>query len=175
MARPLRNLQVGRPTLDIILDNQGKLAKLRYPQTVRTVLEVTSAQTKSGYQIKLVNLPVTIRQKKFSIRLQTALFTDARHAGLSPKLIYQIIKNASWDINFAHDLNPGDEIFAIVEENCMWKIKKRGWVIYSQHTITHWTQTINLYSLQRFHWKSGILHPHWIQLTQSIFKRSLAL
>jgi murein DD-endopeptidase MepM/ murein hydrolase activator NlpD len=97
-----------------ILPRQQNTSPLRpltaEPGTSRTSSDPTHIETRHAY---------------VSGRIQTSLFEDGQHAGLSDALILKLVEIFGWDIDFALGIKPGDT-FAVIHEEKYWMGQKIG-------------------------------------------------
>ncbi|KAG1707545.1 Murein DD-endopeptidase MepM [Nymphon striatum] len=57
-----------------------------------------------------------VRQARASFTINNGLFFDGRKAGITDKVVKQIVKVFDWDIDFSHDVRIGDKVTAVYEE-----------------------------------------------------------
>ena len=70
-----------------------------------------------GFAAKVVETPLDIRIGQTHGRIESSLFNSGRAAGLSADLIMKLANNIfGWDIDFALDIQPGDEFTVIYEQ-----------------------------------------------------------
>lgn len=112
-AKELATVHPGK-TLEILLDDVGRLQRLNYHQNRLNTLEVQS--TPNGYEAFKVAKNVEKQITHAHTTINSSLFSDAKAAGLSDKLVMEIAQIFAWDIDFALDLKRGDEFTVIYEQ-----------------------------------------------------------
>ena len=68
---------------------------------------------------------IETRHAYVSGSIETSLFEDGQHAGLSDALILKLVEIFGWDIDFALGVKPGDS-FAVIHEERYWMGQKVG-------------------------------------------------
>jgi len=100
--------------LEILLDDAGRLQKLKYHQDRLTTLEIQ--RTPNGFETFKAAKNVEKQITHAHTTINSSLFNDAKAAGLSDKLVMEIAQIFAWDIDFALDLKRGDEFTVIYEQ-----------------------------------------------------------
>jgi murein DD-endopeptidase MepM/ murein hydrolase activator NlpD len=91
----------------------GKLAELIF-KTGKKNYVITAKE--DGYKGTWKNNIFETRQARASFTINNGLFFDGRKAGISDKIVKQIVKVFDWDIDFSHDIRIGDNVTAVFEE-----------------------------------------------------------
>ncbi len=91
----------------------GKLAELIFTSDNNSYI-LTS--TDDGYHGTWKKNIFEVRQARANFTINNGLFFDGRKAGVSDKIVKQIVKVFDWDIDFSHDIRIGDNITAVFEE-----------------------------------------------------------
>jgi murein DD-endopeptidase MepM/ murein hydrolase activator NlpD len=70
-----------------------------------------------GFAAKVIETPLDVRVAQTHGRIESSLFNSGRAAGLSADLIMKLADNIfGWDIDFALDIQPGDEFTVVYEQ-----------------------------------------------------------
>jgi len=70
-----------------------------------------------GFKAELIATPVTVKTASARGLVESSLFASARKAGLSAELIMRLANDIfGWDIDFALDIQPGDEFNVVYEK-----------------------------------------------------------
>lgn len=95
-------------------NNEGELSSLVFTHNKKDSFVITLTDGKySGAWQKGV---FEVRQSRASFTIKNGLFFDGRKAGVSNKIIKQVVKVFDWDIDFSHDVRVGDKVTAVFEE-----------------------------------------------------------
>lgn len=109
----LKDLMPGQKLYFRFEDKQ--LTGLRYePDIIRTLFISKSEQ---GYQDKLHIAELEKRTKEIQATIEHSLFLAGQRAGLSDKLIMEMVGIYGWDIDFVLDIRRGDSFKLIYEEH----------------------------------------------------------
>jgi murein DD-endopeptidase MepM/ murein hydrolase activator NlpD len=96
-------------------NDDGALQSLTRQVTNTEKLTVT--RDVDGFKAELIATPVTIRTANVRGIVDSSLFASARKAGLSADLIMRMANDIfGWDIDFALDIQPGDEFNVVYEK-----------------------------------------------------------
>ncbi len=109
-GRALNRISAGK-TLHFTISPDGKLLSLRYPQSAFETL--TATRIGDGFRFKLDRTPVTYREQSARATIDHSLFADGQRAGVPAKVLAQLADIFAYDIDFAHEIKPGDS-FALV-------------------------------------------------------------
>lgn len=110
----LRKLLPGN-TIRLGLDEQGDLKRLRYELNRLDELLVRLDGPESITVTKR-QIPTQKRERTASQTIGSSLFLSASKAGLSNRLIMELVEIFGWDIDFALDIRSGDHFSIIYEE-----------------------------------------------------------
>lgn len=69
-----------------------------------------------GYDSKLVNVPLDSHMATAAGTIDASLFVAGQRAGLSNKIIMQLVEIFGWDVDFALDIRAGDRFAVVYEE-----------------------------------------------------------
>ncbi len=112
-ARQLARLMPGQ-RLDFHLTADNGVAKLvHYLDDTRT-LHVR--RNGVGYDSKIVDVPLERHMATASGSIDASLFVAGQRAGLSNKVIMQLVELFGWDVDFALDIRTGDRFAVVYEE-----------------------------------------------------------
>ncbi len=112
-SKEINSLHPGN-IFEISIDDSGELNTLRYYPNKLVTLEIK--QTAKGLEsIKSVK-KVEKQIVNAHAQINSSLFSDAKATGLSDKLVMEIAQIFAWDIDFALDLQRGDEFTVIYEQ-----------------------------------------------------------
>lgn len=111
-ALALKALNPGRE-LKLRTQPDGRLQKLVYRQAPGKSIVVMRG--KHGVHAKLAAKPVERELTRAAAVINTSLFYDGKHAGLSDKTLLQLAEIFGWDIDFALDLRDGDRFTVVYE------------------------------------------------------------
>jgi len=93
----------------------GTLEELIFEKDKVNQLHVT--RTDHTLSIKLVNQPLELHRKVAINKIRHSLYRAGLQAGLSERLIMNMISIFSWDIDFALDIRQGDSFTVVYEEH----------------------------------------------------------
>ncbi|MEN8129500.1 MAG: peptidoglycan DD-metalloendopeptidase family protein [Pseudomonadota bacterium] len=94
--------------------NEDTLEELIFEQNKSEQLHV--ARQPNGLDIKHINKPAESRRTIASSDIKHSLYRAALQSGLSERLIMNLIRIFSWDIDFALDIRQGDSFTVLYEE-----------------------------------------------------------
>lgn len=112
-----RALDMLRPGDPIILSHTstGELQSLSRQMSDTSKLSVTKEA--DGFKAELISTPLTVRTTAVRGKVESSLFASASKAGLSAELIMRLANDIfGWDIDFALDIQPGDEFTVLYEK-----------------------------------------------------------
>jgi murein DD-endopeptidase MepM/ murein hydrolase activator NlpD len=93
----------------------GTLEELIFEQDKVKQLHVT--RTDHKFSIKRVNQPLELHRKVAINKIRHSLYRAGLQAGLSERLIMNMISIFGWDIDFALDIRQGDSFTVVYEEH----------------------------------------------------------
>ncbi|MCB1744589.1 MAG: peptidoglycan DD-metalloendopeptidase family protein, partial [Gammaproteobacteria bacterium] len=73
-------------------------------------------RTEKGFVGEIAVVPLTRRVKTASGQIENSLFLAGQHAGLSDRLLMELVEIFAWDIDFAQDVRTGDTFTLVYEE-----------------------------------------------------------
>ena len=112
-TRRLRRLVPGQ-RLDFHLTADNSVSKLiHYLDDTRT-LHVD--RNGGGYDSKLIHVPLDSHMTTAAGTIDASLFVAGQRAGLSNKIIMQLVEIFGWDVDFALDIRTGDRFAVVYEE-----------------------------------------------------------
>ncbi len=94
--------------------NENELNKLEYEVNLTNSLLITKQDGK--FQAELIHEELEPLVKHAKAVINDSLFLSGKRAGLSDKLIMQLVSIYGWDIDFALDIREGDSFTLIYEE-----------------------------------------------------------
>ncbi|MET0987189.1 MAG: peptidoglycan DD-metalloendopeptidase family protein [Steroidobacteraceae bacterium] len=119
----IRNLPGVRESLDRLrpgdlitfVHENGIVSALKQRISDTEILSVTRAD--DGFSAKVIETPLEIRTAEAHGTIDSSLFVAARAAGLSPEVILKLANEVfGWDIDFALDIQPGDQFTVLYEQ-----------------------------------------------------------
>lgn len=114
VKRALDILKPGDPITFVHSDN-GNLQGLTRQISDTALLSVT--RDHDGFKAELINTPLTAKTAAVHGTVDSSLYASARQAGLSADLIMRLANDIfGWDIDFALDIQPGDEFTVVYEK-----------------------------------------------------------
>ncbi len=111
-AATLRRLQPGQ-TLEIGQSPDGHLVSLSAVLDETRTLRAREAGGR--FDVTIDHVPLERREQHASAAIENALFLAGQRAGLSDRVIMQLVEIFGWDVDFALDVRAGDR-FAVVYE-----------------------------------------------------------
>jgi murein DD-endopeptidase MepM/ murein hydrolase activator NlpD len=112
-TRRLTRLVPGQ-RLDFHLTADNSVSKLvHYLDDTRTLHVERSGV---GYDSKLVHVPLDSHMATAAGTIDASLFVAGQRAGLSNKIIMQLVEIFGWDVDFALDIRAGDRFAVVYEE-----------------------------------------------------------
>ncbi len=112
-TEPLRRLIPGRE-LRIGLDANGRFAAMTYDVSRFETLRVDAGDEE--LTVETLETHIDIKEKFVSGTITSSLFEAGSRAGLSDKLILELVAIFGWDIDFALDVRRGDRFIVAYEE-----------------------------------------------------------
>ncbi len=104
------------PGQDVVatLDSEGKLEQLTYTKNPFETLVATRID--DGFDVKLFSKKIDYQVTSAQATIHSSLFEDGVKAGLSEKIIMKLADIFAWDIDFALNLQDGDEFTVVYEK-----------------------------------------------------------
>ena len=112
-ALDFRRLRVG-DRFTVVLDPGGDLVSLTYEKSPLEALVLRS--TPGGWETELAALPSENRVVEVRGNIRSSLFEAMDRAGENDSLTLAFAELFAWDIDFAHELQPGDSFRLVVEK-----------------------------------------------------------
>jgi murein DD-endopeptidase MepM/ murein hydrolase activator NlpD len=100
--------------LDFHLDETRSLMGLEYHLDNTHFIRFSRAD--KGFTSKLVEVPLERRVTHAAGQIRSSLFLAGQRAGLSDRLIMEMVEIFGWDIDFALDIRVGDNFLVVYEE-----------------------------------------------------------
>lgn len=118
-AQRLKHLRPGQ-TLNFEIGDKGgnnrTVKKINYRLDATTVLEIASKGDPKGYHSKIITEELESRTVFAMGIIDQSLFLAGQRAGLSDKIIMQLVGIFAWDVDFALDVRSGDRFALIYEQ-----------------------------------------------------------
>lgn len=104
------------PGQDVVatVDAEGKLEQLTYAKNPFETLVATRHD--DGFDVKLFSKKIDYQISSAKATIHSSLFEDGVKAGLSEKIILKLADIFAWDIDFALNLQDGDEFTVVYEK-----------------------------------------------------------
>lgn len=131
----LKKLRPGQ-ILNFYID-KNELTRLEYEVNLTDSLLITKQDDK--FQAELLHEELEPLVKHAKAVINDSLFLSAKRAGLSDKLIMQLVSIYGWDIDFALDIREGDSFALIYEELYKDGVKVTDGPIIAAEFINHGT------------------------------------
>jgi len=112
-ALDFRRLRTG-DRFTVVLDPGGDLVSLTYEKSPLEALVLRS--TPGGWETELAALPAENRVVEVQGNIRSSLFEAMERAGENDTLTLPFAELFAWDIDFAHELQPGDSFRVVVEK-----------------------------------------------------------
>lgn len=114
-AKRLTRIHPG-DTLQYRTDDNGRLLAVRYEFSPLEAMEATRADANSPFSSRLVQRAPETRIAFSEGRIDSSLFVAAARSGLPDATIMNLANIFQWDIDFVHDIRPGDSFHVLYEE-----------------------------------------------------------
>lgn len=113
-AKDLRSIIPGQKVA-FLIDNQGKLQELKY---VKNSLEsLVFTRNADGFTSQQISLKPEVRRTYRQGIINSSLFVAAKQAGLPSNLTMELANIFGWDVDFALDIQKGDQFKVMYEEH----------------------------------------------------------
>lgn len=113
-AQTLKKLMPGHE-LSLGFNPDGDLVALRYELTRMEEILIRFKDSEL-VAVRQRQIPTGTRELAVSQAIGSSLFLSASRAGLSDRLIMELVSIFGWDIDFARDIKPGDRFSILYEE-----------------------------------------------------------
>jgi len=144
-ALDFRRLRVG-DRFTVVLDPSGDLVSLSYEKSPLEALVLRS--TPGGWETELAKLPSENRVVEIRGNIRSSLFEAMDRAGESDTLTLAFAELFAWDIDFAHELQPGDSFRLVVEKI----YRDRRFVQYGRILAAEYRQNDGVHQAYFFPW-----------------------
>jgi len=114
-GKQFANITAGK-ILKIKIDKQGNLEKLSYQRKFYETLVATKKIDSNQYIVEKITKPIEHIETITSVTIKNSLFVDGKRAGLSDKMIMEIIGIFKWDIDFALNTKRGDTFSVVYDK-----------------------------------------------------------
>lgn len=113
------DLKVGQEVRVLIEGNENivgssKLQKLTLPKNFESDVSLKTSQT-GDYIVEKVKRPLTTFTEKRQVEIKNSLFQDGVNAGIPARILIEMIKQFSYDVDFQRDLHPNDSFEVIFD------------------------------------------------------------
>ena len=112
-SRLLSKIQVGN-RFEISLDEMNSITNLKFIKDYKSGVEVTLSN--GSYSIETYKLPLEKVNKYKKVLIEDSMYSAGLKAGIPDSVIMDIAYIYGWDIDFIHDIRPGDSYSLIYEE-----------------------------------------------------------
>ena len=113
-AAPLRSIRPGQKIQLAMDDRGGALAALRYGLGEFTTLHIAAEDGR--FTAEVITRTPEIRLRGAKAVIQTSLLRAAKRAGIGFETIYDLAQLFDWQIDFAREIQRGDQFAVIFEE-----------------------------------------------------------
>ena len=127
-AKDLRSIVPGQK-FEFLVDTQGKLQELTYYKNVLDSLKFTRSET--GFNSELTSLKPEIKRSFRQGTINSSLFLAGKQAGLPINLTMELANIFGYDVDFAQDIQKGDQFKVMFEEQYLSNKKIGTGVILS--------------------------------------------
>jgi len=148
-AKDLRSIVPGQK-FDFLVDSQGKLQELTYYKNVLDSLKFTRNET--GFSSELTSLKPEIKRSFRQGTINSSLFLAGKQAGLPINLTMELANIFGYDVDFAQDIQKGDQFKVMFEEQYLSNKKIGTGVILS----AEFTNAGKTYRAVRYTSKDGV-------------------
>lgn len=144
-ALDFRRLRAG-DRFTVVLEPGGDLVSLTYEKTPLQALVLRS--TPGGWETELAPLPAENRVVEVRGNIRSSLFEAMDRAGETDALTLAFAELFAWDIDFAHELQPGDSFRVVVEKI----YRDRRFVQYGRILAAEYRQADDAHQAYFFPW-----------------------
>ncbi|RYY73227.1 MAG: peptidase M23 [Gammaproteobacteria bacterium] len=127
-AKDLRSIAPGQK-FEFLVDAQGKLQQLTYYKNILDSLKFT--RTETGFNSELTSLKPEIKRSFRQGTINSSLFLAGKQAGLPINLTMELANIFGYDVDFAQDIQKGDQFKVMFEEQYLSNKKIGTGVILS--------------------------------------------
>ena len=144
-ALDFRRLKVG-DRFTVVIAPGGDLLSLTYEKSPLEALVLRS--TPGGWRTDLESLPAENRVVEVRGNIRSSLFEAMDRAGENDALTQEFAELFAWDIDFAHELQPGDSFRVVVEK----VYRERRFVQYGRILAAEYRQADGTHQAYFFPW-----------------------
>jgi murein DD-endopeptidase MepM/ murein hydrolase activator NlpD len=144
-ALDFRRLRTG-DRFTVVLAPDGDLVSLTYEKSPLEALVLRS--TPGGWETELAALPAENRVVEVRGNIRSSLFEAMDRAGENDTLTLAFAELFAWDIDFAHELQPGDSFRVVVEKI----YRDRRFVQYGRILAAEYRQDDGVHQAYFFPW-----------------------
>ncbi len=148
-AKDLRSIVPGQK-FEFLVDTQGKLQELTYYKNVLDSLKFTRSET--GFSSELTSLKPEIKRSFRQGTINSSLFLAGKQAGLPINLTMELANIFGYDVDFAQDIQKGDQFKVMFEEQYLSNKKIGTGVILS----AEFTNAGKTFKAVRYTGKDGV-------------------
>jgi murein DD-endopeptidase MepM/ murein hydrolase activator NlpD len=112
-AKDLRSIVPGQK-FEFLVDNQGKLQELKYYKNNLDSLKFTRNET--GFTSQQISLKPEVKRSFRQGTINSSLFLAGKQAGLPTNLTMELANIFGYDVDFALDIQKGDQFKVMFEE-----------------------------------------------------------
>lgn len=112
-ALDFQRLRVG-DRFTVVLDGVGDLVSLTYEKSPLEALVLRTGP--GGWETERAFLPAETRVEEIRGAIRSSLFESMDHIGEKDALTLAFVELFAWDIDFSHELQPGDTFRIVVEK-----------------------------------------------------------
>ena len=112
-SKLLSKIQVGN-RFEISLDDKNVITNLNYIKDYKSGVEATLQD--DSYNIEAYELPLEKVNIYKKVLIEDSMYSAGLKAGIPDSVIMDIVYIYGWDIDFIHDIRPGDSYSLIYEE-----------------------------------------------------------
>ena len=112
-SKLLSKIQVGN-RFEISLDDNNAITNLKYIKDYKSGVEATLQD--DSYNIEAYELPLEKVNIYKKVLIKDSMYSAGLKAGIPDSVIMDIVYIYGWDIDFIHDIRPGDSYSLIYEE-----------------------------------------------------------
>jgi len=110
-------------TISVTFNNQNKVSFINYIKDFRSGVK---AEIKGlAYQIESYELEIEKERIYKSVKIEDSLYSEGLKEGIPDSVLMDLVYIYGWDIDFTHDIRPGDSYSLIYEEVLVSGLKKK--------------------------------------------------
>ena len=118
----LSKIKIGEK-ISVTFNNENKVSFINYIKNFRSGVK---AELKEGiYQISSYELGIEKERIYKSVTIKDSLYSEGLKEGIPDSVLMDLVYIYGWDIDFTHDIRPGDSYSLIYEEVLVNGLKKK--------------------------------------------------